>query len=161
MNVKGLLESDSTKRVVRPKLVYSAMQHITSVFDNSLQRIKNLHSTFNSKQTLAPGEVRYVKSTDRSLAVYGYEHKATKKQVFTIWVDEFIPTDNNKTRDISFTVLNGNFSEPVYVDIVTGGVYKMAPGDWSKEGSTYTFKKVPVYDAPVLIADKSLIIIKN
>jgi hypothetical protein len=160
LNVKGLIESDSTKRAVRPKMVYYAMQHVTSVFDNNLQRIKSLQSTFNAKQTPKAGEVRYNKSTDRSLAVYGYEHRATKKQLFAIWVDEYIPTNSNSTRDIGFTILNGNFSEPVYVDILTGGVYGIPASDWSREGSTYIFKKVPVYDAPVLIADKSLIPLK-
>ena len=160
-NVKGLLQADSTNKVLRPKLVYGAMQHVVSVFDNRLQRIKNLHYSFNSKQRLAPGEVRYVKSTDRSLAVYGYENKSSKKQVFVIWVDEYIPTASNATRDITFTVLNGAFTDPVYVDLLTGGVFQIAPGDWSKEGDNYIFKKVPVYDAPVLIADKSLIEIKE
>jgi hypothetical protein len=156
-NVKGLLQADSTNKVLRPKLVYGAMQHVTSVFDNSLQRIKNLHYSFNAKQTLGPGEVRYVKGTDRSLAVYGYENKATKKQVFVMWVDEYIPTNSNATREINFTILNGSFNEPVYVDILSGGVYEIPAGEWSKEGSTFTFKKIPVYDAPVLIADRSLI----
>ncbi len=160
LNVKGLIQSDSTKKAVRPKLVYYAMQHVTSVFDNSLQRIKGLQSTYNVKQVLKPGEVRYNKSTDRSLAVFGYGHKATGKQLFAIWVDEYIPANSNSTRDIAFTVLNGNFSEPVYVDILTGGVYEIPASDWSREGSTYIFKKIPVYDAPVLVADKSLITIK-
>lgn len=159
-NVKGLLQADSTNKVLRPKLVYAAMQHVTSLFDNRLQRIKSLHSTFNAKQTVKPGEVRYAKSTDRSLAVYGYESKVTKKQVFTIWVDEYIPTESNTTRDIGLTVLNGNFSEPVYVDVITGAVYQIPANEWSKEGTTFTFKKIPVYDAPVLIADKSLLKLK-
>jgi hypothetical protein len=159
-NVKGLLQADSTNKVLRPKPVYAAMQHVTSVFDNTLQRLKSLHVTFNTKQKVKAGEVRYAKSTDRSLAVYGYENRSTKRQVFTLWVDEYIPTESNATRDITFTVLNGNFSEPVYVDILSGAVYQIPVGEWSKEGTTYTFKKVPVYDAPVLIADKSLISIK-
>lgn len=156
-NVKGLLQADSTNKVIRPKLVYRAMQHVTAVFDNRLQRIKTLRFTFNPKQTLVPGEVRYAKSTDRSLAVYAYENKTSKKQVFTVWVDEYIPTENNTTKDIGLTVLNGSFDEPVYVDLLTGGVYEIPADAWSREGTTYTFKKVPVYDAPVLIADKSLI----
>ncbi|HVF96140.1 MAG TPA: hypothetical protein VM871_02400 [Flavisolibacter sp.] len=160
-NVKGLLQADSTNRVMRSKVVYSAMQHVASVFDNKLQRLKSLRYTFNPKQTLRPGEVRYAKSTDRSLAVYGYENKVTKKQVFTLWVDEYIPTESNATRDIVFTVLNGNFTEPVYVDVVSGAVYQIPAGEWIKEGGTYTFKKVPVYDSPVLIADKSILTIKN
>jgi hypothetical protein len=160
LNVKGIIQSDSTKKAVRPKLAYYAMQHVASVFDHSLQRIKSVKPTYNSKAKTAPGEVKYNKSTDRSLAVYGYAHKDTKKQVFTIWSDEFIPTDSNKTRNLTFTFINANFDQPVYVDIITGGVYDIPATQWKKTGDIYTFTDIPVYDAPILIADKSLIIIQ-
>ncbi|MEJ7912884.1 MAG: hypothetical protein WKF70_07000, partial [Chitinophagaceae bacterium] len=139
-NVKGLLQADSTNRVVRPKMVYSAMQHVTSVFDNTLQRIKNLRYTYNAKQTLAAGQVRYVKSTDRILAVYGYESKSSEMQVFVMWVDEYLPTGSNVTRDITFSVLNGAFTDPVYVDILSGGVYEIASGDWTKKAPLTSLK---------------------
>ncbi|MDO1449668.1 hypothetical protein Q0590_25550 [Rhodocytophaga aerolata] len=160
LNVKGIIESDSTKRAIRPKMAYYAMQHVTSVFDHSLRRIKQVHPTYNPNAVAAKGEVKYNKSTDRSLAVYGYSHQTTGKQLFSIWVDEYIPTDSNQTRDISFTFINGNFDQPVYVDILTGGVYEIPANQWSKDGSKYTFKNIPVYDAPVLIADKSLLSIR-
>ena len=155
LNVKGIIQSDSSKRAIRPKVAYYAMQHVASIFDHSLQRIKNLHPTFNAGAKTAPGEVKYNKSTDRSLAVYGYQHATTKKQVFAIWMDEFIPTDSNKTKKLTLTFLNANFDQPVYVDIITGGVYEIPATQWKKEGAVYTFTDIPVYDAPVLIADKS------
>ena len=157
LNVKGIIQSDSTKRAIRPKAAYYAMQHVASIFDHSLQRIKNLHPTFNANAKTAPGEVKYNKSTDRNLAVYGYQHAATKKQVFTIWMDEYIPTDSNKTKNITLTFLNANFDQPVYVDIITGGVYEIPASQWKKAGDKYTFTDMPVYDGPILIADKSLI----
>ncbi len=137
LNVKGLLESDSTKRVVRPKLVYYAMQNVASVFDDNLVRIKNLHDTHNINAKVAPDEVKYNKGTDRSLAVYGYAHKISKKQVFAIWSDEAIPSDSNVTRNLNFTVINGNFDQPVYVDILTGGVYEIPASQWSKKENVF------------------------
>lgn len=157
LNVKGIIESDSTKRAVRPKIAYYAMQHVASIFDHSLQRIKALKPTFNPNLKTAPGEVKYNKSTDRSLAVYGYEHTSSKKQLYTIWNNECIPVDANQTKSINFTFLNGNFDTPVYVDIISGRVYDIPATDWSKTGTTYVFKNIPVYDAPILIADKSLV----
>ena len=157
LNVKGIIESDSSKRAIRPKIAYYAMQNVASIFDDKLKRIKQLHATYNPRATVPEGEVRYNKSTDRSLAVYGYEHKQSKKQVFTIWVDEYIPTNTNQTREVNFTFLNGNFEQPVYVDILTGGVYEIPATQWSKQANTYTFKAIPVYDSPILIIDKSLI----
>jgi hypothetical protein len=157
INVKGIIESDSTKRAIRPKMAYYAMQHVATIFDHSLQRLKDLHPTFNANPGKAVAQHFYHKSTDRSLSVYGYENKISKKQLYVIYSDEYIPTNSNKTKNINFTFLNGDFSEPVYVDMITGGVYEIPPGQWSKEGKKFIFRDIPVYDAPILIADKSLI----
>ncbi len=72
-------------------------------------------------------------------------------------MDEFIPTDSNKTKNLTITFLNVNFDQPVYVDIITGGVYEIPAAQWKKTGHTYTFTNIPVYDAPILIADKGLL----
>ena len=160
-NVKGILEADSLNRVIRPKIAYYAMQNVASVFDNTLQRIKNIATTHNIETPLKADEVKYNKGTDRSLAVYGYEHTQSKKQVFTIWLDETIPTNTNLTKNVNFTILNGNFDQPVYVDILTGLVYEIPDNQWQKIGNKYVFNNLPVYDAPILIADKSLISIKK
>jgi hypothetical protein len=157
MNVKGIIESDSTKRAIRPKMAYYAMQNVAAVFDHSLQRLKDLHPTFNANPKFDTGKHRYSKSTDRSVSVYGYENTTTKKQLYAIWNDEYIPANSNNTRNMSFTFLNGNFQQPVYVDMITGAVYEIPAARWTKEGNKYIFKDMPVYDAPILIADKSLI----
>ncbi len=158
LNVKGIIVSDSTKRVIRPKMVYYAMQNIASIFDDNLLRIQSLHNTNNSTMVLPKEEVRYHRGTDRSLAVYGYEHKTTKKQAFTIWSDEAIPSNTNAPRPLTFTVINGNFEQPVYVDILTGSVYEIPATQWSKKGDIYTFKNMQIYDAPIVIADKSVLL---
>jgi hypothetical protein len=92
--------------------------------------------------------------------VYAYQDKKTKKQLFTIWIDEYIPTSINTVKNINFTILNGNFEQPVYVEILTGGVYEIPQNQWRKEDNKYTFKDLPVYDAPILIADKSILQIR-
>ncbi len=157
LNVKGILKSDSNKKVIRPKIAYYAMQNVASVFDGSLQRIQSLRFTFNGNATVKEGEVRYTKNTDRSLAVYGYEQVNTKKQVFTIWSDDAIPQNTNQVQLLNFSIFNGNFDTPVMVDILTGNVYEIPAAQWSRKGNIYNFNKIPIYDAPVLIADKSLL----
>ena len=158
LNLKGLLQSDSTKQVVRPKMAYYAVQNITAIFDRSLQRIPQVRSTHNPAVIPAnPDEVAYTKGTDRSLAVYGYRHATTKKQAYTIWADDGIPADTYQPRNLTFTFANGNFDQPVYVDLISGRVYEIPAAQWKKVGSQYTFTDIPVYDAPILIADKSLV----
>ncbi len=159
MNYKGIIQSDSTKRVVRPKMAYYAIQNVTSVFDNTLERITDLSHTHNMEGA-KNDEHRFSKITDRSLAVYGYQNKETKKQVYTIWMNEGVPLNTNTLKMETFSFTNGNFENPVYVDMLTGGVYEMPASQWSRKGNTYTFRNIPVYDSPILIADKSLIKIR-
>ncbi len=156
LNVKGLIQSDSSKQFIRTKLAYHSVQHVTSIFDNQLERLGDIVHTFNIEGAAA-NEHRYTKSTDRSTAVYGYRNKLTGKQVYTIWVDDYIPLNTNEIRSFTFSFSNADFDTPVYVDIITGGVYQIPADRWSKKGNTYTFKNMPVYDGPVLIADQSII----
>jgi len=157
LNYKGIIKSDSTKQVIRPKMAYYAIQNITSIFDNSLERIKDLEHTHNLASA-GSADHKYTKTTDRSLSVYGFQHKKSKRQLYTIWMDESIPTNTNALKLQDFSFANGNFTTPVYVDILSGAVYEIPATQWSKNGTTYTFKAIPVYDSPILIADKSLII---
>ncbi|TCC88811.1 hypothetical protein EZ428_19235 [Pedobacter frigiditerrae] len=157
LNIKGLLQSDSTKKILRPKLAYRSVQVVASIFDHSLERITDIHPTYEKKVMVAKDAVRYTKGTDRSLAVYGYIHRKTKQQIYTIWSDEGIPTNINDVKILDFSFINGNFNEPVLVDIITGKVFEIPKSNWSKEGNIFNFKKIPVYDGPILIADKSLI----
>ncbi|MBC7722350.1 MAG: beta-galactosidase [Pedobacter sp.] len=156
LNYKGIIQSDSTKQVIRPKIAYYAMQNVTSIFDNSLERINPLTHTHNITGASA-NENRFSAGTDRSVAVYGYRNKITKQQAYTIWIDETIPTNTNITKLLTLSFSNANFNTPVLIDIITGNVYEIPTSQWSKKGSTYTFKDIPVYDAPIVIADKSLI----
>jgi hypothetical protein len=156
LNYKGLLKSDASKRVIRPKIAYYAVQNVTAVFDHSLERLRDLEHTYN---IASAGETArlYSHSTDRKLAVFGYRHKVTGKQVYTIWQRDDIPVDANEVRLQEVVITQGDFDQPVWVDMITGGVYEIPSGQWKRTGSTYTFTGIPVYDAPILIADRSLI----
>ncbi len=161
LNVKGLIQSDMSKKAIRPKLAYYAVQNVASVFDNSLERVRNIRDTYNGAYIPEnPEDVAMTKNTDRSLAVYGYRNKTNKLNIFTIWQDEAIPTNIQEKKMLNFTFTNANFEHPVYVDIITGNVYDIPTSQWSKNGPKYTFRNIPVYDGPILIADKKLIRIK-
>ena len=140
LNTKGLIQSDTTKAAIRPKVAYYAVQNITSVFDNQLELVTG------TKPTTTAAE---------SVSVFQYQQKTEKKQVIAVWLDRQMPTNKFQTTPVDITVNNGNFDSPVWVDLLTGHVYDLPKTSWTKSGTTYTFHNVPVYDAPVLIADKS------
>ena len=45
--------------------------------------------------------------------------------------------------------------------MLTGHSYEIPKNQWRKSGNTYTFSGIPVYDSPVLIAEKSLVMITS
>jgi hypothetical protein len=161
LNVKGLIQSDSTRKAIRPKMAYHAVQQVASVFDNTLARVEMEELNDKSHNPKEKKKVFYTKSTKSSLAVYAYQNIKSKKQVITIWNSSDIPNNSTTKEKVDFTFTNSNFREPVYVDIITGDVHEIPESEWKKKGSTYTFKNIPVYDGPVLIADKSLIPLNN
>jgi len=155
LNFKGILKSDASLRVIRPKTAYYAIQNVTSVFDNSLQRIKGLEHTHNIDSGASPN--LYSHTTDRKLQFFGYRHTGTGKQVYTVWDGESVPTNDIAVRLQDIQITGGDFDQPVWVDIITGAVHEIPASQWSRKGNTFSFKGIPVYDAPILIADKSLV----
>lgn len=140
LNVKGLIESNSDKKALRVKLAYRAVQHYTTLFDNLNERIPNY--TFKSK-------------LKDSLANYLFKNEQGNYS-FLIWNQVKAPLNDNNLQPIDFTLSGCSFTAPVWVDLLTGGIYEIPSDAWSKKGNEYTFRNVPIYDSPVLITDKSL-----
>ena len=141
-NWKGLIHVDTkTMTMGKPKQAFYAFQNITSVFDGNVEIISGY---------------KYKTNYTKSLHFTAYENKNTKKQILAFWDSSGAPTDEISTSPVEIRVENGNFDEPVYIDVRTGIVYAMT--NWEKEGAAYTFYDVPVYDAPVVIADRSAVV---
>lgn len=142
MNRKGLLYSNEDQTVGHRKEAYAAVQHLTAVFNGTLDRI--------------PSQAIEV-DTDRSVSVFGYEHRASGTQAVALWFDDTVPDDDIDTIPVDFTVYQGMFDEPVIVDLRTGDVSEIADDDYEASGTVYEFTSIPSYDSPVLVADRSLI----
>lgn len=142
INRKGLIKARPDKTIDHPKEAYFAVQHLTSIFDDRLERIPNYG---------------YEADSDSTLSVYAYRHRYSDQQVVTIWMNGSIPGDNEKKIKVNFTFHSGKFADPVYVDLRDGKVYQIPEANWSKDNDSYRFTGIPVYDAPVLIADKSIV----
>jgi hypothetical protein len=143
LNMKGLIQADITKIAIRPKVAYYAVQNLAAIFDNSLELSPNISCKTN---------------TSESISVFAYQHKSTQKQVITLWLDGKTPTNLFQTTPVDVSIENGNFKKPVLVDLMTGHIYEIPKAQWSKTGNTCTFKNIPVYDSPMLIAEKGIII---
>lgn len=143
INRKGLLRATAEKKVEKIKLAYYSVQNAVSVFDNTLERVK--------EPVVA---VMY----DKSTASFGYRNKTTGQSLVVMWDNSGTPDDVFVTRLAHVMVKGLTFNEPVWVDLVSGRIYEIPANNVTKAGECTIFTNVPLYDAPVLIAEKSLVI---
>ena len=145
LNIKGLIQSDTTRIAIRRKTAYYSMQHLASIFDHAL---------------VCMPAFKYTTNTSESISVFGFQNTNSKQQLVALWFDSAIPNNLFVTKEVTVTVENGNFNKPVWVDMLSGRVYEIPASKYKKEGTKYTFT-VPVYDSPALIADESLIMVNS
>ncbi len=142
-NTKGLLKAAEDLTVDHPKQTYFGVRNIAAVFDDTLTRITNFTHTAN---------------TAASLRVFGYQKSTTGKTIASIWFSGGgLPSDAITFTDVNFTLTPADIDNPVWVDVRDGTVRAIPSAAWSRVGDTCTFNNVPVYDSPILIADRSAI----
>jgi len=142
-NAKGLLKARPDLSIEKPKLSYYAYQYTASIFSNEIVRIKN--ATF---------------TTRADIAAFAYNRKKSNEaDMLTLWNAKLAPVeDSSETRLISFSVNNVTFTDPVYVDLISGKVYQIPAAQFIKEkDNRYTFLNIVIPDYPVLIAERSQI----
>ncbi len=142
INRKGLLHATPDKKVDKIKLAYYAVQNAVAVFDDSLERIKS-----------PVASVIYGKST----ACFAYRGKVTGQALLVLWDDSATPGDSFVTEPAQVTVKGVVFKEPVWTDLVSGQIYEIPSDRIVNAGEFTIFRDVPLYDGPVLIVEKALV----
>lgn len=141
LNVKGLIESNMDKKVIRPKLAYKAVQHFATLFDNFSKRIASYEFGNENKENFSH---------------YLYRN-ADNQSSFLLWNHVEAPLNENKLQYIDFTLTGCAFTEPVWIDLLTGWIYEIPESSYERQGNTYSFRHVPVYDSPIVITDRSVL----
>ena len=75
-----------------------------------------------------------------------------------LWDNSGTPDDAFVTRPAQVVVKGQAMKEPVWVDLVSGRIYEIPAERVTTAGGFTIFKDVPLYDAPVLIAEKGLVL---
>lgn len=145
-NTKGLLKSNDNLKVEYQKPAFTAVQNVTSIFDNSLRPLSHF---------------AYETDEDKNLYCFAHENIHSKRQLVVLWKGNNIATHSETTKNSKITIYGGNFENPVWVDLRTGQVKNIQESAWTKKGNKYEFNSIPIYDSPILIADKSLVQIKE
>jgi hypothetical protein len=143
-NLKGLLAINNDKTVAHRKEGYFAVQHLTAVFDDSLRRIAGFK-----------GKIEGVAKPE-STAVFAYRNEAGGN-VVTLWRASDTPGKNSQAEPATVALPGLRFEKPVWVDLRTGKVFEIDPSLVTADEAGSVFRQVPIYDSPVLIAERSAI----
>jgi hypothetical protein len=139
----GLLRSDRTKKVLGIKKAYYAVQNAVSMFDDQLE--------------LIPHAIIETTAEHRNAVAYAFRNKKTEDRLIALWFNLAIPADVNELIPAKIVIDKGKLKNPVYVDLLTGGVYEIPANQWSSNEDCQTFTDIPIYDSPILIVDQSLV----
>ena len=142
INRKGLLRAEEDHKVVRKKIAYYAIQHMTSVFDDSLQPV-------------SPD--RAAVFFNRCCALFPFSDIQGRGNLLAYWDRSDIPGDAVVTKNVEILFKDFPFEEPVLADMITGKVYEIPADRISKSGEYVVFRNIPVLDSPFLIAGKRLL----
>ena len=125
-------------KVLKVKLAYYAVQNVVSVFNDAVA----LRPDFACEAACA-----------RPLAVFGFTFKATGTPIVVFWDNSGVPQNSNDTVPAILKLTKVAFKNPVWVDVLTGNIYRIPPERMIREGETVTFKDIPIYDAPAFITE--------
>jgi hypothetical protein len=141
MNYKGLVGTNPDQTVSHVKIAYGAAQAVFTVFDDSLGRIADFPFSTTSL---------------RGVALTGYA-RADGAQVAAYWFHDAPPAESNGVTLADFNLPKGRFTEPVLVDLRSGTVFALPRDRWSQDDRGAAFRRLPVYDSPLLIAERRAI----
>lgn len=134
----GLIRSNLLHQFIYKRPAYYGVQHLVSFFDDEVKPI---------------GLLAYESDCPRKMAVAGFEKVGTS--VALLWYSDEVPSDSLKWDLVDLTIRGATFEDPVYVEMITGKVYELDRSGWKTEEKTVKFTKLPVWDSPVMIAERS------
>ena len=133
LNVKGLLQADPLKRVVRKKLAFGAAQNYAALFHHFREKQPANTASVNAKNVL----------------VNSYRDSEGKLNII-YWDGSKNPANTNKVSNCTLTV-NAELDSPVVVDILTGNIYSIPAQNIKVANGKTIITKLPFYDSPMVV----------
>jgi len=140
----GLIRSNLLLQFIYKRPVYYAVQHMMSFFDDAVRPVGLLESQSNSTRTLT---------------VAGFQKQSTC--VALVWYSDQVPSDELKWDPVDLTIKSVKFQDPVYVEMITGKVFNIDKASWKTDGANVAFTGLPVWDSPIMIAERSQVELKS
>ncbi len=140
----GLLRANLLYEIMYKRPLFYGVQHMAGFFDGTVR---------------SKAELKYTSTSDRKMTVAGFEKE--NRPVVLIWYNDQIPTDDLKWDWVDLDIENIHFIDPVYAEMITGKVYEIDQSTWKNDGQHTRFEKLPVWDSPVMIAERSLVAMRR
>jgi hypothetical protein len=131
-------------RVLKVKTAYYAIQNAVSVFNDAWECV--------SPETTSEIEIKGAKRAE----VYDWKDRETGTPVVLFWDSSAMPQDENVTKPAAVKVKGEPVANPVWVDVLTGNVFKITEDMISTSKGTTTYF-VPAYDSPVFITSQDIL----
>lgn len=142
LNTKGLLKTDPDHSVVRPKLAYYAYQHLCSFFSNGMVPV---------------GPIEGLESPHMTLSAFHFHHAVNGRSAYALWDNADKPGESEKRTKTSLTIPMFRIKHPIYIDMISGTTYTIHTKCIHFHGSTAILQNMPIWDAPIVITDSSLV----
>jgi len=121
-------------------------------------RIRKLCHAYELRAVLSAdraGLLACESNSPRQITVAGF--KKENSPVVLLWYSDAVPSDELKWDPVDLVIEKTAFQDPVYVEMITGRVYELDKAAWNNEGEDVKFTKLPVWDSPVMIAERALV----
>ncbi len=139
----GLIRSNLLHEIIYKRPSFYGVQHMVSIFDDSVKPV---------------GELEFTSNAMRTMTVAGF--KKDNSPIILLWYKDQIPGDDFKWDLADLKIKGENFKDPVYVEMISGKVYEISGGDWSNEKTDVRFTNLPVWDSVIMIAERSQVNLK-
>jgi len=133
----GMIRSNLLLQFIYKRPTFYAVQHMMTFFDSTVKPVGLLAAESDSS---------------RAITVAGFDKAGTS--VALVWYSDKVPSDELVWDKVSLTVKGATFKDPVYVEMVTGKVFDLDKASWSSAGADTTFKGLPVWDSPMMLAER-------
>ena len=143
MKRMGLVKCNDRLEVVKVKPAYYTVQNMATLFD----------------ATVVPAKIQvYAAGAGAdSLAIYTFRQKGGGIPIIAFWDASMYPLNENAVSRATLDVRVAEMKEPVWIDMVTGAIYRIPDRMFIRLRKRALFEDVPYYDSPAVITERSLV----
>ena len=134
----GMIRSNLELAFIYKRPTFYAVQHMMTFFDDAVKPVGLLGCESDSKRTITAA---------------GFDKAGTP--VTLLWYSDKIPDDELVWDKVNLTVKGVTYKDPVYVEMITGKVFNLEPGTCKSEGGNTVLTRIPMWDSPMMLAERA------